>query len=534
MAAYQTIPQTKDEGIRRFLEFIRHYFGRNRETTFMTDPIMGEKQYTVPRDYHFEEQLNTLGVEQTNGSKIHKVTINTDTKSAVYAYIWDNDRQLTCLGGAPTDEIITWHCDPLNVALLWELFEMDVLVVEQRKYLLFPDGYDIVVREITPPEVAAMELPRIPDDGVIPRLPLDKTCNTKECHMQAMPTEVTETEHHIKQDKEFTVALKRVYMYKPKPEDGNHRRVKIGTHANFVIFEYHANSDDYAQCIFNGKIAARDLINYHSKPFNVALIATAMGIRTLRVGVTEYQVDKLGYDIKVTEWAPIVKDPTDADKARREAVSGRETEMERPIPTETWKAKPASATAMAAAGKYKESMQAPAMEEQTPPIPEEDVPTTPTDGVRVKSEDELRLAVQTFHELVMETFKLLDYHPQQFPPVDRYPPPNVTDYPNAQPGVFSGYMRQASVPPNPSSLTNGFVPPPVHLMLHNVDSPMLSRMLEELSWQPEYEYMLLEHRLIITQEPDGQYQVKCQVPQTPLIMVVNYTHQRATPPFSLL
>ncbi len=65
-------------------------------------------------------------------------------------------------------------------------------------------------------------------------------------------------------------------------------------------------------------------------------------------------------------------------------------------------------------------------------------------------------------------------------------------------------------------------------------APMISRMLEELSWQPNYEYALFSRDILVSQDLKGEYRIKVRIPHTQAIAVIGFNHRRATPPFSML
>jgi len=136
--------------------------------------------------------------------------------------------------------------------------------------------------------------------------------------------------------------------------------------------------------------------------------------------------------------------------------------------------------------------------------------------VRVQEPDEVEKNVETLYRVLMCSFDLMEVDPASAATITAG---------MSQPRTYGGAFPNGVVntPPSPFPQTT-----------MTLVTPMISRMLEEISFQEDYEYALFRHGMMIAQDPEGGYRVKLKIPNTSAVAVVEYNHRRATPPFSLL
>lgn len=295
-----------------------------------------------------------------------------------------------------------------------------------------------------------------------------------------------ENQYIVPKDENFNTCVKELFLYKAKPEDpAGIRRVRIGRTADSPRYVYFWDDEKTLDCVGGGNDEV--LAAFHHDPINIAILYELLGMEILKVGDRQYHVSWDGYDFHITETFPPVVGNVEADGE----TTRHQTDQESSLNTTQEEADHTHQSTDAKEGSIESD-------------------------VRVQEPEEVEKNVETLYRVLMCSFELMEVDPASAETICMGMSQSRT-----YGGAFPNGV--ANMPPNPF---------PQNTM--TLVTPLISRMLEEVSFQEGYEYALFRRGVMVVQDPEGNYRIKLKIPNTNAVAVVEYKHRRVTPPFSLL
>lgn len=321
------------------------------------------------------------------------------------------------------------------------------------------------------------------------QLSIVKEKKEKETVMQTVKTNASLVPRGMKKPEH----LKGLHLYTRKSDDPNVTWfIRTGKSKDSPKYAYRWIDSTTVRCI--GGDTMDKLIDYHRDPVNLVFLRDHLKMDTLLVDNYVFVLEEDLGNVEVTEY--------------------KRTPLE--VPESRWP-KSQKLTDMSPGNIMDNQIKSPV----------DDVTETPT-----VNPEKLEEHIETFFKVTIRLFNLMEPTVKQ----EKVSQPYTEKHNPVHPTLGAVPLMGEDLKPWTSS-KNGPVTPTLKSNIIYAESPMLSRMLEELSWYPDYEYALLNRGACVSQDRDGNYRVKMVLHVRDggeEIGVIKFNHRRNTPPFYFL